>query len=98
MTVTAPTHDKHLEEVEPYIIEDVAYSPLKVSYLMNYDDDIEVHCDSCSWQTTVGQLPEDSGTIQPDICPSCAKRDELGFVRSESPADKTLPRDWNRNS
>lgn len=92
--VIAPQHENDLEELEPYIIEGVKYSPLKMTFLCNYDESLELRCNSCDWTTTVGQLPEDSGRVQPDLCPDCAKRDELGFVRCESPCDGTFPSDW----
>ena len=90
----APQHASDLAELEPYIIEEVAYSPLKVSFLCNYDDTIELRCNECTWTATVGDLPEDSGRVQPDLCPDCAKDGELGFVRHESPADGTFPSGW----
>lgn len=96
MTVTAPQHEMDLQELDPYIIEGVEYSPLKMTYLCNYDESIELRCDSCDWTTTVGELPKDSGRVQPDLCPDCAKTGELGFVRSASPADGTFPSGWHR--
>jgi len=97
--VTAPQHELDLEELEPYVIEEVAYSPLKVTFLSSgYEDDIAVVCGSCDWETTVGDLPEDAGgAVQPDMCPACAKRNEIGHVRHESPADRTLPAGWSRS-
>ncbi len=93
----APQHKNDLTEVEAYIIEGVKYSPLKMTYLStNRDESLEVRCDSCDWETTVGDLPEDCGYVQPDVCPNCAKRNELGFVRSASPADGTFPSGWNK--
>ena len=90
--IPAPQHDMDVEELEPYIIEGVGYSPLKMTYLSSsHDEDLIVYCKSCEWETTVGELPEDSGYVQPDMCPDCAKRDELGFVRSQSPADGSMP-------
>lgn len=95
MTVIAPQHDNDLQELEPYVIEGVKYSPLKMTFLCNYDDEsLEARCDSCEWTTTIGELPEDSGYVLPDLCPDCAKRDELGFVRHASPADGTFPVGW----
>jgi len=80
----APQHKRNIDELgQAYIIEDVAYDPLQVSFLCNYDDKAPVYCKSCEWETTVGELPEDSGTVQPDMCPDCAKDGKLGFVRSE---------------
>jgi hypothetical protein len=91
----APQHGVDLAELDPYIIEGVAYSPLKMTFLSNYDESLELRCDSCEWTTTVGELPEDSGRVQPDMCPDCAKEGQLGFVRCESPADGTFPSGWN---
>lgn len=91
----APQHGLDLAELDPYIIEGVAYSPLKMSHLYNHDESLELRCNSCEWTTTVGELPEDSGRVQPDMCPDCAKKGELGFVRCESPADGTFPSGWN---
>lgn len=93
----APQHAMDLTELEPYIIEGVAYSPLKMIYLCNYDESLELRCESCEWTAVVGDLPEDSGRVQPDMCPDCAKAGELGFVRCESPADATSPSRWNRS-
>jgi hypothetical protein len=95
MTV-APQHERGLEELDPYVIEGVKYSPLKMTFLCNYDKSLEVRCNECTWSTTVGQLPEDSGRVMPDMCPDCVKNDQLGFVRCESPADGTFPSDWTR--
>lgn len=95
MTITAPQHEEDLEELDPYVIEGVRYSPLKMTYLMNYEDSLELRCNSCEWTITVGELPEDSGYVQPDVCPECVKNDDLGFVRTESPADGTFPGGWN---
>lgn len=94
--VIAPYHDHDLEELDPYVIEGVAYSPLKIASLHNYDDSLELRCDSCDWTTTVGELPEDAGRIEPDMCPDCAKDGDLGFVRTESPADGTFPSGWSK--
>jgi len=81
--IYAPQHERNISELgQAYIIEGVAYDPLKMSFLCNYDDDVRVFCKSCEWETTVKELPEDSGRVQPDMCPECAKNDELGFVRS----------------
>lgn len=88
--IHAPQHKRQIDEIgEAYIIEGVTYSPLKPTFLCGYDTDTRVHCDSCQWQTTVGELPKDSGRVQPDMCPDCAKRGELGFVRSR-PEDKMV--------
>lgn len=83
--VIAPQHEVDLEVtgLEPRIIEGVAYSPLKMTFLCNHDDDVRVFCKSCDWGTTVGELPEDGGRVQPDMCPACAKNGEIGFVRHE---------------
>jgi NAD-dependent SIR2 family protein deacetylase len=62
----------------------------------SHDESLELRCDSCAWTTTVGDLPEDAGYVQPDLCPDCAKAGELGFVRCESPADGTFPAGWTR--
>lgn len=94
----APQHGVDLIELDPYIIEGVAYSPLKVHSLHNYGESLELRCDSCEWTATVGELPEDSGRIQPDMCPDCAKVGELGFVRCESPADGSFPVGWNQRN
>jgi len=94
----APQHGTNLAELEPYIIEGVAYSPLKMTFLSSsYDESLELRCDSCEWTTTVGDLPQDSGYVQPDVCPDCAKVGELGFVRCQSPADGTFPSGWHRS-
>lgn len=91
----APQHGTDLSELAPYIIDGVAYSPLKMTFLSsNYDESLELRCNSCEWTTTVGKLPEDGGYVQPDMCPDCAKEDKLGFVRCESPADGTFPSEW----
>jgi hypothetical protein len=91
----APQHSTDLAQLDPYIIEGVAYSPLKMTFLSSsYDEGLELRCDSCEWTTTVGDLPQDSGYIQPDMCPDCAKKGELGFVRCQSPADGTFPSRW----
>lgn len=96
-TVIAPQHEHDLTELEPYIIEGVGYSPLKMTYKSSsHDESLELRCDSCEWTTTVGELPKDTGYVQPDMCPDCAKNNELGFVRCESPADGTFPAGWNR--
>ena len=93
----APQHGTSLVNNDPYIIEGVAYSPLKMRYLSSsYDESLKLRCDSCEWTTTLGKLPNDMGYVQPDMCPNCAKRDELGFVRCESPADGTFPKDWSK--
>lgn len=97
--VIAPQHGHDLVVLDPYIIEGVAYSPNKMTYKCNYDEgdlDLELRCDSCDWTTTLGELPEDAGRVQPDLCPDCAKRSELGFVRCESPADGTFPSGWSK--
>jgi hypothetical protein len=92
----APQHGTDLSELEPYIIEGVAYSPLKMTFLSSsHDETLELRCDTCEWTTTVGELPRDSGYVQPDMCPDCAKNGELGFVRCQSPADGTFPSGWN---
>jgi hypothetical protein len=94
----APQHGTNLAELEPYIIEGVAYSPLKMTFLSSsYDESLELRCDSCEWTTTVGDLPQDLGYVQPDVCPDCAKVGELGFVRCQSPADGTFPSGWRRS-
>lgn len=94
----APQHAPDLAELDPYVIENVAYSPLKMSFLSpSYAEDIGVYCDSCNWSTTVGELPQDTGYVQPDMCPECAKSGEIGHIRSESPADRTLPKGWDKN-
>jgi len=94
----APQHSMDLAELDPYIIEGVAYSPNKMTFLSSsYDESLELRCNSCGWTTTVGELPEDAGYVQPDVCPDCAKVNELGFVRHQSPADGTFPSDWNRS-
>jgi hypothetical protein len=95
-TIIAPQHDTDLQELEPYIIEDVAYSPLKMTYKSSsHDESLELRCDSCDWTSTVGELPKKgSSYVQPDMCPDCAKSNELGFVRCESPADGTFPKGW----
>lgn len=95
----APQHDKDLESLgQAYLIDGVAYSPLKVSYLHNYEESLELRCDSCEWTTTVSELPEDSGHVQPDMCPACAKNDQLGFVRCASPADESFPSGWSESA
>jgi len=91
----APQHSTDLAEVDPYIFQGVAYSPLKCAFLSpGRDEGLFVVCDSCEWYCTVGDLPEDTGYVQPDLCPACAERGELGFIRSQSPADGTLPSGW----
>ena len=81
--VYAPQHRRTIIELgEAYVIEDVLYSAIKCTYLCNYDDSVRVYCETCDWETTVGELPEDSGTVQPDMCPACVKRGEIGWVRS----------------
>jgi len=95
----APQHGTDLAELDPYIIEEVAYSPLKMVFKSSsHDEALELRCDSCEWTTTVGELPQDSGYVQPDMCPDCAKEGELGFVRCESPAEKTFPSVWNNRN
>jgi hypothetical protein len=92
----APQHALDLKEVDPYIIEGVAYSPLKVTHKSSsHDESLIVCCNNCEWQTTIGQLPKDGMYVQPDMCPDCAKKQELGFVRCQSPADRTLPSGWS---
>lgn len=81
--ITAPYHDQDLEDTDPYVIEEVAYSPLKVRFLCNYDGDVVVFCKRCDWETAVETLPEDNGRVQPDMCPDCAKDGEIGFVRND---------------
>ena len=79
----APQHERNITELgQAYVVEGVAYDPLQMTSLHNYDADSRVYCKSCEWETTVSELPEDSGHIQPDMCPDCAKKDDLGFVRS----------------
>lgn len=85
--IIAPQHELDLETLEPYVIEGVAYSPNKMTYLINADEDRRVYCKSCEWDTTVGELPDDAGRVQPDLCPRCAKAGNLGFVRTEPPAN-----------
>jgi len=97
--IIAPQHGMDLAELDPYIIEGVAYSPNKMTFKSsNYDETLELRCDSCQWTTTVGELPQDSGYVQPNMCPDCAKGGELGFVRCQSPADRTFPSGWNNQS
>lgn len=92
----APQHASDLSELDPHIIEGVAYSPLKVTFKSSsHDEDLELRCDSCEWTTTVGDLPKETGYVQPDLCPDCAKQGKLGFVRCQSPADGTFPSGWN---
>jgi len=89
--IYAPQHKRQIDELgEAHIIEGVAYSPLKCSYLSHYDESAPVYCKSCDWETTVEELPEDSGRVQPDMCPECAKNDELGFVRSQPTNPKVV--------
>lgn len=95
----APQHSADLSEVDPHVHERVAYSPLKCTYLsQSYDESLLVVCDSCDWTCEVGELPEDTdgggGYIQPDMCPACAKRGDIGHLRCQSPADGTLPMGW----
>jgi len=88
-----------LAELDPHIIEGVAYSPLKVSFkLGDYDESLELRCDSCRWTTTVGDLPQETGYVCPDLCPDCAKQGDLGFVRCQSPADGSFPSGWTDSS
>lgn len=95
--VIAPGHDRDLEAMQPYVIEGVAYSPNKMSYKSStYDECLEVRCDSCTWKTTVGELPQHGMYVQPDVCPACAKNGDLGFVRTQSPADGSFPTRWRR--
>jgi len=95
MTI-APQHENDLEELEPYVIEGVKYSPLKMTYKSkSHNESLELRCDSCEWTTTIGKLPNDKGYVQPDMCPDCAKRGALGFVRCESPDDGTFPKGWS---
>lgn len=81
--VIAPGHEPDLDVLDPYVIEGVAYSPLKMTFLHNYDPESPVWCKSCDWERSAGDLPEDAGRVQPDCCPACAKRGELGWVRSQ---------------
>ena len=85
MTIVAPQHEIDLERLEPYVIEGVEYSPLKMTFCCGYDDDVRVYCKSCEWETVLGDLPQDAGYVVPDLCPDCAKNNELGFVRHDSP-------------
>lgn len=87
--IIAPQHHLDLAELQPYIIEGVAYSPLKMTYLCGPDrgSDI-VYCRSCDWERRASTLPYDSGYVQPDMCPACASRGELGHVRKK-PASPT---------
>ena len=81
--IIAPQQKRNIEELgQAYILEGVAYDPIKVTSLHNYDEESRVYCKTCEWETTVGELPEDSGRIQPDMCPDCIKREEIGFIRS----------------
>jgi hypothetical protein len=85
MTIVAPQHEIDLERLEPYVIEGVEYSPLKIIFYCGYDDGVRVYCKSCEWETVLGDLPQDSGYVVPDLCPDCAKNDELGFVAHDPP-------------
>lgn len=104
--VIAPHHANDLSEVEPIILEGVAYSPLKCAYKSSsHDESLEVRCNECEWTTTVGDLPrgtgfddeetETSSYVQPNMCPACAKRGDIGFLRCQSPADGTFPVGWH---
>ena len=95
--IYAPQHKPDIDSIgEAYIFEGVAYSPLKMTFKSSsHSESLELRCNSCEWIATVGDLPEDSGYVQPDMCPECAKNDELGFVRCESPADHTFPKGWS---
>lgn len=44
----APGHDNDLEELEPIIFQGVAYSPLKADCLINYNDNLEIRCNTCN--------------------------------------------------
>ena len=95
----APQHAMDLSELDPYIIEGGAYSPLKMTFMSSsHDESLELRCDSCEWTTTAGELPQDSGYVQPDMCPDCAKNGDLGFVRCESPVDGMFPSGWTNDS
>lgn len=92
--IYAPQHEPTITELgEAYIIEGVAYSPLKMTFKINAREDRRVYCKSCEWETNVGELPKDSGRVQPDMCPDCAKNGELGFVRCEAPENASVVRD-----
>lgn len=79
-TPVAPQHGPDLSNITGYKIEGVLYSPLKVTSLHNYDDKHRIYCRDCDWETTVGELPKDAGRVMPDMCPDCAKDNELSFV------------------
>jgi len=88
----APQQKRNIEELgQAYILEGVAYDPIKITSLHNYNKQSRVYCKSCDWETTVGELPEDNGRIQPDMCPDCVKKGEMGFIRStpKSPKEAT---------
>ena len=81
--VVAPQHSNTIASLgEAFVIEGVAYSPLKMTFMHNCSGDRKVYCESCEWHTTAADLPERSGVVKPDMCPECAKSGEIGFVRS----------------
>ena len=88
----APQHERNISEHGvAYVIESVAYDSMKVTHLCNYHPDSRVYCKNCEWETTVSELPHpdtDNSVVQPDMCPDCVKRGELGFVRSTPKAAK----------
>jgi hypothetical protein len=81
--IISPDDETQIKEIGAYLIEGVAYAPLTIHFLCNYDDETPVTCQTCSWETTVGDLPSDSGAVQPPLCPACLKRDDtISGVRS----------------
>lgn len=82
--VIAPQHSMDLAVLDPHVIEGVAYSPNKCCYLINYPDDAVVYCKTCDWESSVSKLPYESGAVQPDMCPDCAKDGQIGHVRSKT--------------
>lgn len=77
----APGHESHLDGLDPIVIEDVAYSPLKVSYLMGHDESRKVWCPECGWQSELRDLPEEHGRVKPNDCPECVKNGEKSRVK-----------------
>lgn len=95
--ITAPQHQPDLDSLDDdgVVIEGVRYSPLKIIHLSSgYDDATPVFCEVCDWTTTVGDLPtsDHGGTIQPDVCPDCAKDGDLGFVRKKTLGSNRMKR------
>lgn len=77
-------HGVDLQEVEPHIVFDTAYSPLKCTYMHRPSfPSSRVSCDNCEWGVQTSELPKDDAGcyILPDQCPECVREEELGFLR-----------------